>query len=206
MAGLKRHVGAVRVLAVAPAPTDCSGDEKPVLAHAAPPWHILGEDGKSRTLAAVSAGPATASRPAAAATGRHPSLAEVRPPASSPAANDASRPPPSSSRRACHVPSGEPVSGSVDSIGPPVRCSGAPAISIENGPGGRDCAPRPPGLRPAGAGISIGSAIREAVMDIRLVRLVNAWATLPLRVRDAILAMIDGAGEARSPGDPSKTS
>jgi hypothetical protein len=61
-------------------------------------------------------------------------------------------------------------------------------------------------LRPAGAGISIGSAIREAVMDIRLVRLVNAWATLPLRVRDAILAMIDGAGEARSPGDPSKTS
>jgi hypothetical protein len=40
--------------------------------------------------------------------------------------------------------------------------------------------------------------MRRGRIDPQLVRLLDAWATLPARVREAIAAMIDAAGQNRS--------
>ena len=54
-------------------------------------------------------------------------------------------------------------------------------------------------LGPTPSNMPSGPAMRRGRIDAHLARVVDAWATLPPRVREAIMAMIDAA----APGTPS---
>ena len=59
-----------------------------------------------------------------------------------------------------------------------------------------------PSASPRSAGplatANFGPAMGRGKIDPHLVRLLDAWATLPIRVREAIVAMIDAARQNRS--------
>jgi hypothetical protein len=140
MAGLRRQLGAGRIvrdvaLPVHPLPTVQSGVEE-----AAAVLRILGEGGSSRSLRKASC----AARPAGPPRAHSGSDAAI------------------------------PVAAKL-AIAPsaPLRAAGPPATHDR------------------------GPAMCRGRIDPHLVRLLDAWATLPARVRDAIMAMIDAARQNR---------
>jgi hypothetical protein len=83
---------------------------------------------------------------------------------------------------------------------------------VRAGSGSRATIPIPTGAGPAAAASghsadgptdrptksSFGPTMRRGRIDPHLVRLVEAWPSLPTRVREAIVAMIDAAGQNRA--------
>ena len=153
MAGLRRQVGAGRIVRDVSTPARPLPTEQSAAEDASAVWRILGEDGQARALrkasrAARSAGPTRAR------------------------------------------------AGSVEAI--PIVAKKATAASAPS----RSASPSadPPANRPAGppAGPCSGPAMRRGRIEPQLVRLLDAWATLPARVREAIVAMVDATGQNRS--------
>ena len=200
MAGLKRKVGAGRVVGVAGAPTRPSPARRLSIADAILAWRILGEDGRARALGAapppipstptagthaasaeVSRPPENASvpkeakpasalnRPPAPGVRRHPSLADLKPPASAPETGG-SLPDPLNGLGAPLAASTPAAHRSVVSIGPSARARRASSASVS---------PREPGREPD--------------------------ATLARRVHEAVVALLDAASQGRfSGGQPAR--
>ena len=140
MAGLRRQLGAGRIvrdvaIPVHPLPTAESGVED-----ASAVWRVLGEGGNARSLRKTSSATRSAVPPRAR-------------------------------------------SGSDAAIPVAAKLAAAPSAPL------RAAAPPATPCR--------GPAMCRGRIDPHLVRLLDAWATLPARVRDAIMAMIDAARQNR---------